>query len=247
MGRRKKRKKRSSDRARTSRAAIPDQVPNQIFVGVPWRNVRPKYERIIEKFRSKYPLYFVIVGRDDSQDAEDLFEVIKERITSSSYAVFDGSGGNANVSLEFGYAEALSIPRALYLSTHGAAQKAKDSPIIADLAGKKRNHYAQEPALSRLLTKLATNHAYTIRFERFLRSDFKRLGRGERRRPRALALKIIHCLDGTRRLRRDDIVQRLLADISRYDREEIDAMLRRLHRSGLIQIDRGRHAKVQVI
>jgi len=42
-------------------------TPNQVFVGLPWKNVRSKYERIIQKLEKKYPLYFTIVGRDKWQ------------------------------------------------------------------------------------------------------------------------------------------------------------------------------------
>ncbi len=66
-----------------------DVIANQVFVGVPWRTVRPRYETIIGSLRTKSPLSFVIIGRDGQQDAEDLFEVIKERIGSSSYCLFD--------------------------------------------------------------------------------------------------------------------------------------------------------------
>ena len=52
-------------------------TPNQVFVGLPWKNVRSKSERIIQKLEKKYPLYFTIVGRDDGQDAKALFEVIQ--------------------------------------------------------------------------------------------------------------------------------------------------------------------------
>lgn len=111
-----------------------------------------KYERCVSYFRSRSALSFIIVGRSDSQDAKDLLELIKERLRSSSYAVFDATGGNANVSLEYGYAEALDMKRVLYVSTHGAGRRtSSDPPIIADLAGKVRNHYKQEEGLKRLL------------------------------------------------------------------------------------------------
>jgi hypothetical protein len=189
----------------------------------------------------------VIVGRADSQNADDLLEVIKERLESSSYAVFDASGGNANVSLEYGYAEALDIPRALYVSTHGHSTKASsDPPIIADLAGKRRNQYKQEAALKRLLKEFADAHSYTIRFERFLADRGKRLGKGTKKRNRALALKIIHALDGQSDVRRADIVQRLLADQSRYAASEVDSMIAKLHGARLIQSQQGPYARVQI-
>lgn len=228
-------------------AAVVDAIPNQVFLGVPWHTVRPKYERRVEKLRTKSPLSFVIVGRGDAQDAEDLLEVIKTRLLSSSYAVFDATTGNSNVSLEFGFAEAHDIQRALYLSTHKAASKSrKDQPIIADLAGKKRNQYAQEPALQKLLHELSKAHPYTVRFERFLKARFKRADKGSKKRARSLALKIIHCLDGTDAVRRVDIVQQLLADVSQYSRDEVDEMILKLHQAGLIQSQQGPHAKVRI-
>ena len=47
-------------------------VANQVFLATPWRTVRPRYEKIVAKLRTKSPLSFVIVGREDDQDAEDL-------------------------------------------------------------------------------------------------------------------------------------------------------------------------------
>jgi hypothetical protein len=189
----------------------------------------------------------VIVGRADSQNADDLLEVIKKRLESSSYAVFDASGGNANVSLEYGYAEARDIPRALYVSTHGRTTKASaDPPIIADLAGKRRNQYKQEAALKHLLKEFSDQHAYTVRFERFLVDAGKRLSKGVKKRNRALALKIIHALDGQTDVRRADIVQLLLADQSRYADFEIDTMITKLHNASLIRSQQGPYARVQI-
>jgi len=223
-----------------------DTIPNQVFVGAPWRTVRPKYERAIAALRKKRPLSFVIVGREENQEAEDLLQLIKDRILASSYAIFDATYGNPNVSLEYGFAEAHDIQRVLYLSTHAAAQKARDPAIIADLAGKKRNHYSQEKKLLELLSKFAARHPYTLRFERFLTSKYKKASKGKKHRARTLALKVIHSLDGARELRRFDIVQALLADPSSYTQEELDTMILRLHQAGLIQSQQGPHSKVRV-
>jgi hypothetical protein len=223
-------------------------VPNQVFLGVPWKTVRPKYERIIEKLKKSYPIAFTIVGRDQNQDAEDLLEVIKKRLLMSSYAIFDATGGNANVSLEFGFADANDVPRALYLSIHRASKRAsKESPIIADLAGKKQNRYAQEDALERLLRQFCQNHAYTKRFEQFLTASFRRKSKGDKKRLRSLALKIVHQLDGDGKARRADVVQNLQADASRYDRAEIDDMIRRMHQKGLVESVQGPYSTVTVI
>jgi hypothetical protein len=123
--------------------------------------VRTKYERAIERLKRRFPLSFVIVGRSDGQEAQDLLEIIKEKLLASSSAIFDATGGNANVSLEYGLAEAHKIPRALYLSSHAASSRGKDSPIIADLAGKKRNQYTVQSRLTALLSDAAKGHSYT--------------------------------------------------------------------------------------
>jgi len=166
---------------------------------------------------------------------------------SSSYGIFDATGGNPNVSLEYGYAEAIDLPRVLYLSTHGRAKPGtKDAPIIADLAGKKRNQHKQEKALKRLFGQFSKEHPYTVRFERLMQSDFKRWKKGKKKRVRALALKVIHKLDGSRQVRRADMVQQLQADVSRYTEEEISDMIKRLHRAKLIRSQQGPHARVQI-
>jgi hypothetical protein len=225
----------------------PDVIANQIFLAIPWKGARPKYETCVDRLKSRSPLSFVIVGRADNQDAHDLLEVIKGRINGSSYAIFDASGGNANVSLEYGYAEALDIPRVLYLSTHGRrANTGGDPPIIADLAGKRRNQYKQEAGLRRLLDEFSKTHAYTIRFERFLVDTGKRRSKGDKKRNRALVLKIIHSLDGQSDIRRADIVQKLLADQSRYSEEEINGMISKLHAAALIRSQQGPHSRVQI-
>jgi nucleoside 2-deoxyribosyltransferase len=127
----------------------------------------------------------VIVGRGDNQDAEDLLEVIKAKLEYSSYAVFDATAGNANVSLEYGYAEAKNIPRVLYMSSHKAAHKSKDPSIISDLAGKRRNQYSNEDKLFGLMQEFSTRHPYTQRFEKTLASEFRRQKKGAKKRSRA--------------------------------------------------------------
>ena len=167
-------------------------TPNQVFVGLPWKNVRPKYERVIHKLEAKYPLHFTIVGQDDGQDAKALFEVIKTRIASSSYAVFDATAGNANVSLEYGYAEGIEVPRAIFLSAHKAAQKlVGGDPIISDLTGMRRVQYKTEATLALELNKLCREHDYTKRFEKALRRILRNKAKGGKKSGRALALKLV--------------------------------------------------------
>lgn len=83
----------------------PKVISNQIFIGYPWRTIRPKYLKIIQKLEKRFPLYLVLVGREVDHSAEELLKVIKQSLLSSSAAIFDVTGGNANVSLEFGIAD----------------------------------------------------------------------------------------------------------------------------------------------
>jgi len=218
-------------------------IPNQVFVGLPWRNVRPKYEKCIDKLEQKYPLHFTIVGRKDAQDAEDLLQVITERIDASSYGIFDATGGNANVSLEYGYAEAVELPRALYFSTHKAATGGTKGTIISDLGGKRRIEYTNEQSLRSRLDAFCKDHDYTKRFEAMQRR-VRSAKAGEKRRKRTLGLKLIHYLDGKAKVRRADMVQSLQA--SGYTDPEISDMLTRLHKEGLLNVSRGRFSDVRV-
>jgi hypothetical protein len=53
--------------------------PHVVFIGCPWKTIRPKYERVFAKktLKRRNPLLFVIVGRDGNQRAEDLGAEIK--------------------------------------------------------------------------------------------------------------------------------------------------------------------------
>lgn len=220
-------------------------IPNQVFVGLPWKTVRPKYERIIPALEKKYPLHFTIVGRDDSQDAKALFEVIKGRIKSSSYALFDATGGNANVSLEYGYAEGIEIPRAIFLSAHKAAQKVPaGAPIISDLTGMRRVQYKTEAQLETELRKMCRDHDYTKRFEKALTTVLKNKSKGLKKRGRALALKVVKALGGKDQIRRAELVQHLQAQ--NYSEDEVDTMLKGLHSSRVLNCAVGRYSDARI-
>jgi hypothetical protein len=220
-------------------------VANQVFVGLPWKNVRPRYERIISKLVKKFPIAFEIIGRNDGQDAVALLELIKSRIASSSYAVFDATGGNANVSLEYGYAEGLEVPRAIFLSAHKAAQKnAGGDPIISDLTGMRRVQYKTEVTLSTELHRLCKDHDYTTRFEKALRKYTRKKSKGAKKSARSLALKMIHALDGKAKVRRAELVQHLQA--KGYNEDEIGGALKALHGAKVLKVAVGRYSDVSV-
>jgi hypothetical protein len=220
------------------------EIANKIFVGLPWK-IKKKYENCIANVCKKSPLYFHIVGSvHDSQDADSLLERIKDAINSASAAIFDATGGNPNVSLEFGYAEAKQIRQALYLSVHKTSAKGGSTSIISDLAGKKHNQYKNEKKLLQLMNQFSDQHDYTKRYERFVRAHCKGKRGPAAKSFRALALKTIHCLDGFESRRRSDVVSHLEGE--GYTRKEVEGMLSRLHKSGLIGITKGRYSQIQI-
>jgi hypothetical protein len=219
-------------------------IPNQVFVGLPWKNVRARYQRVLTRLELRFPLHFTIVGKDDGQSAEDLFEIIKTRISESSVGIFDATGGNPNVSLEYGYAEGLEIDRVIYVSTHKAATSSAGSPIISDLGGKRRVQYKTEKSLKSHLETFARGHDYTLRYETFVKKAFARLTKGGKKSSRTLALKVVHALDGVENRRHEDLVQRI--QTAGYGQDEVRDMIRKLHAAGLINAEVGRYSRVRV-
>lgn len=130
--------------------------------------------------------------------------------------------------------------------TSASKRASKESPIIADLAGKRQNRYAQTGALEKLLPQFAQAHTYTKRFQQFLASSFRKRSQGEQKRLRGLALKIIHQLASDGRARRSDVVQNLLADTAKYARDQIDDMIVRMHNAGLINSVQGPYSTVTI-
>jgi hypothetical protein len=181
----------------------PRKIPNRIFLGYDWQFYRPKYESLVPKLHARYPVHFLAVGRHSGQPAEDLFGSIKRAIESSSAAVFDASRGNANVSLEYGYAEGLGVRTYLMIDEVTLPARAtQGTPIISDLAGARTNRYDNDRQLEEHLGAIAKNHEYTRRFVRFC----NRKGiRGQRRRP---YLRIIHHLGEL--IDREEILRREL-------------------------------------
>jgi hypothetical protein len=112
------------------------------------------------------------------------------------------------VSLEYGYAEGVDLPRAIFLSDHKAAQRTTaGSPIISDLTGMRRVQYKTEAALQKELEKLSREHDYSKRFEKALKAGLKNSSRGAKKRGRALALKLVRALAGKSKMRRAELVQ----------------------------------------
>ena len=159
--------------------------------------------------------------------------------------MFDATGGNANVSLEYGYAEGLEVPRAIFLSAHKAAQRAGGGkPIISDLTGMRRVQYKTETTLSTELGKLSRDHDYTRRFEKALRSFLGKKSKGAKKSGRTLALKLVRALNGKARMRRAELVQHVQA--LGYTEREIEDVLKGLHNAGVLKCTVGRYADAYV-
>jgi hypothetical protein len=212
--------------------------PHVVFVGCPWQTIRPKFERVFAKktFKRRNPLRFVIVGRDGNQRAEDLFAEIKRQIDSSSVAIFDVSGGNANVSLEFGYAQGLEVQSYVFVNEHGkfASDRGPNSAIISDLSGFRRNPYKNEQTLERLLRQFADQHEYTIKVTKI--ASKHRLKAGEK----AALMSVPRAFADFTRMRRSDLRQRVKAD-SGYGDEIVDKAIDIAKRNKLIKISVGQH------
>jgi hypothetical protein len=220
-------------------------IANQVFIGLPWKFGK-KYEKIIAKLHQRFPLYFTIVGRNDAQDAVDLFEVIKDRIATSSYALFDATGGNANVSLEFGYAEGLEVPRVILLSSHKSSNRhTAGSPIISDLTGKRRVQYTNEATLQQALERFCREHDYTKKYEKALVKAGKGLSKGSKKTLRTLSIKTLRALDGKTKIRRAELVQHLQA--KNYEEEAVESALKKFHSSRLINCSVGKYSEVTLV
>ena len=124
------------------------------------------------------------------------------------------------MSLEYGYADGLEVPRAIFLSAHRAAHRSSGEPIISDLTGMRRVQYKTETGLAKELAKLSGDHDYTKRFETALRTILRTRSKGAKKRGRALALKIVRALNGRPRMRRAELIQHLQAQ--NYTAREIE-------------------------
>lgn len=220
---------------------MPDNIrvkPQVVFVGCPWRTIRPKYERIFSKrtFKRRFPLAFVIVGRDGNQRAEDLFAEIKRQIDSCSVAIFDVSGGNANVALEFGYAQGLEVPSFVFANVHRqfARDREPGAALISDLSGVRRNQYKNEQALERLLRQFAEQHDYTQRVAR-VGAKYK-LSTKER----AALMSIPRAFGNSDRMRRADLRLRIKAEANCND-DVAERAIEAAKKGRLIEISVGQH------
>jgi len=221
----------------------PPVIENQFFVGVPWKRIRPKFEGVIDKLKDEYPVHCVIFGRNTGQDADDLWRSIQREIQASAATIFDVTGSNANVALEFGYAEALGKQRVLtrYERKARKGQTARaTSSIMSDLAGKVRVPYKNIAALTKAIQKELDRNPYVVRFHNLAKAN--RWGK----RKRKVAIAIVHQLDGGRRLRKPELtvnVETLFPNMTTVD---IPKLIDEMGAGKLLVIKRGRKGGVYI-
>lgn len=221
-------------------------IPNRVFIGCPWKTIRPKYINLIEGLERTYPIHFVLIGRETDQRAEELLGLIKNSLFSSPTAIFDVTTGNANVSLEYGLADAWGLEKILYLNVHKSNKKlSEDNPIIADLAGQKRRQYKNEASLKKLLVEFSKQNNFTKRFEIALKKVVRNVKtRHTKKKYRNLSMKIIRYFDDKEKARRTSLVDHLLAE--NYLLREIEFVLGGLRTHGILSISTGGHAMVEI-
>lgn len=140
-------------------------IANQVFIGCPWKDIRPKYEQAVADGEEYYPVNFVIIGRTTGQKAEDLWALIRRHVRESATCIFDAAGSNPNVALEFGFAEALGKHSVLARYERASARPKGEISIMSDLAGKVRTPWKSVPGLIRVLERELDSMAYVQKFE----------------------------------------------------------------------------------
>ncbi|HWC57882.1 MAG TPA: hypothetical protein VG621_02950 [Candidatus Paceibacterota bacterium] len=223
------------------------EISNRVFIGCPWKVIREKYVRVVTKLEHSFPIHFVLIGRESDQRAEELLTLIKTSLSSSTVAIFDATGGNANVSLEYGFADASNIDRIIYLNVHENNHKTdrKDTAIIADLAGQRRKQYKNEASLMKLLSEFSRSHTFTHRFEAGFKKIVKNIkSRHLKKKYRTLSIKLFHLFDEKEIVRRGDLFEQLLS--FDYSDSEIEFMIKGLKKVRLINVTSGRYADVSI-
>jgi hypothetical protein len=220
------------------------EKPQLVFIGCPWRTIRPKYERIISKrtYKRRYPLAFVIIGREGNQRAEDLFSEIKKQIDRSSCAILDVSGGNANVALEFGYAEGRDIKTHVFVNEHKkfAQDRGLGSSLISDLSGVRRNAYKNERSLEVLVKQFAQQHPYTQRVEKSIH------GRELSLDLKAALMAIPRAFKDKDKMRRADLRDDVLSEAG-CSEEVASSAIEEAKRGSLIEVSVGQHGYTTLI
>lgn len=213
-------------------------IANRLFLAYQWHTYRPVFEKVCEQLHRNYPVYFFAIGRPAGQPAETLLEKIKAVLLTSTCAVFDASRGNPNVSLEYGLAHFIpGLQSYLLIDQHTMPNQVNvGTPIISDLAGATQNRWEinKPDGLKAHLEAIAKDHPYTKRFRRFCRT--RHMVKGQFRGP----LKVIRMFDERDSILRRELVDELAAEWKGRSEKQIEALLKDMHKAGLITITPGR-------
>jgi hypothetical protein len=217
-------------------------VANRVFVGYPWKPYRVMWEALATDLHRRYPLHLLAIGREDGQPANQLLVKIMKAIDVSTLAIFDASLGNANVSLEYGYARSLLGEDYVYLfiDEDWTPPTGPGTPIISDLAGAVANKYRTVDARLRTAVKaICDRHPYTKRFNIFCRQ------RGYRGGTQKFLLRIIRQFDTKQSVLRRELIDET-AHEARKPASYVERYLKELNDGGLVTITRGNHFSSRV-
>lgn len=217
-------------------------IENQIFIGVPWRGIRPKFEKALAQLAEEYPLHCVIFGRNTTHDAQDLWNSIKAEIDRSASTIFDLTGSNPNVALEFGYAEALGKRRVLTRdeAKKQASSAARTDSIMSDLAGKIREPYKSVITLQKVLASEFDRNPYIVRYKQTAKS--MKWGAKKKR----VAIATARLLAGGKKMSRPNLMIAIEAEFSTYKSFDFKALIDEMHANDLLIIKRGKHGGVSL-
>ena len=215
-------------------------VPNRFFIACPWKSIRPKYEQVVNELREEFPVDCVIVGRTTGQDAQELWTLIKKQIEESVTCIFDATGSNANIALEFGYAEALGKRCVLAICEHCKTTVNRDPTIISDLAGKVRTQWKTVTSLKEMLRREFEENSFIARFQDFVGSA--KYGKKKSR----VAVSAIRELSGRQRMMKPDLIVAVQRTFATYNSIDVRGVIDELGESGILAIKRGRHGGVSV-
>jgi len=210
-------------------------IANRIFLGYAWKTYRAYWETRVAEWHKKYPVHFMALGRESGQPAAELLAKILDALERSSCAFLDASGGNPNVSLEYGYAKSVFAESDVYLflDQNSTVSSAAGAPIISDLAGTVANQYTlDDERLKGAVEAIVDRHPYNKRFQQFCR---QRKYKGGTRR---FLIRLIRQLDGLDSLLRRELIDNVVHE-SRKTEAYVDRYLKELHKGGLLTITRG--------
>jgi hypothetical protein len=210
-------------------------IANRVFVAYPWKTYRAVWENHIDEWHKRYPVHFMAIGREAGQPAAELLAKILDALDRSSCAFLDASGGNPNVSLEYGYSKSLMEENEIFLfwDENSSSSSSPGAPIISDLAGTVANRFTlDDKRLKESVEAIVDRHFYNRRFQQFCR---QRKYRGGTRR---FLIRLIRQLDGRDSILRREFLDNVIHE-SRRTESYVDKHLKELHKGGLMTITRG--------